>query len=931
MPAQRSSGGDGDTAMEDAPAGSLSPRTSLAQGHDDDDDAHADADYQTTVTDFLDFTEYLPSDMVRSLTLIGDLDDRYADASGRVHRLTAAWGTLPSLPAGAADRPAPAKLRADISEQLGRAVDSRVFAHAEAVRMADNVDRHYLKAQVLLSKLRSMMDNYPAAEELASQQQPRSPVAVAKSAPKGHERKKPKIPKITVPGEVLAPYDIEYDTFSDGSLESSEEDDEVAAAPATNRRVPAAAAAAPATPAAAAAASTPRIKIVGAARPPKSTGPSGPAARTPKAAPATPVPTSEELAAHAAALLRPPPDNAVVGSTDAPWLQLTEYELAKLRKRMKKNATWTPSETMVARELRELGRGPEDYREAKRRAEDEGRKFEPVTPAPVHAEDGSGAHHLPAGAISADSATAEDMLPTSNRGMKLNEAKKMKREALAKLAAEEAEESARKMAAAAKLFLGGGSAGSAPGSSSTSPSDNHGSSRRAPSRRPRNGSSANTSTVASNKRKRGDGVDASDAASETLDTGGVDTPSARPPVKRTKTETPVPPPQLGSMPPSAPAETPVPLPMSVRPSPTTTTAAAATTTTTTTTSVPTKPPMTETPVPLPRSDRRKSATPAAPTPVPAVTPVPAPTPKRETRGEAARRTSFNTPQVPPPPETPAQEEDTAAPAAAATAAAAAPPSTRSLRRSSSRGPAAAEQQQQQQRRPTSSRGTNKALSLEPPDRARRSSTAARQTPEAAAAAAPRPPSRRSKRPAPGVVSTTSSGGSAAVGRRKAAPKRKARRGRGGKTAVGKVVEQAEEEEEEEEEELVDVDDEGNMIDPDEERYCLCNRVSFGTMISCDNVEVSSLSTARVHDTLQLGPWAFYSSGPGLDPGLCPGLNPSTLVYMLTDRQCKLEWFHIECVGLDSIPARTTKWYCPDCRKALNIGAKGEVSARGVRK
>ncbi|RSL69573.1 hypothetical protein CEP53_002206 [Fusarium sp. AF-6] len=39
-------------------------------------------------------------------------------------------------------------------------------------------------------------------------------------------------------------------------------------------------------------------------------------------------------------------------------------------------------------------------------------------------------------------------------GMKLNEARKPKREALAKLAAEEAEESARKMAEAAKLFLG---------------------------------------------------------------------------------------------------------------------------------------------------------------------------------------------------------------------------------------------------------------------------------------------------------------------------------------------------------------------------------------------------------------------------------------------------------------------------------------------
>jgi hypothetical protein len=36
----------------------------------------------------------------------------------------------------------------------------------------------------------------------------------------------------------------------------------------------------------------------------------------------------------------------------------------------------------------------------------------------------------------------------------------------------------------------------------------------------------------------------------------------------------------------------------------------------------------------------------------------------------------------------------------------------------------------------------------------------------------------------------------------------------------------------------EIDDEGNVIDPDEPRYCLCNRVSFGTMIACENNDVS---------------------------------------------------------------------------------------------
>jgi len=81
----------------------------------------------------------------------------------------------------------------------------------------------------------------------------------------------------------------------------------------------------------------------------------------------------------------------------------------------------------------------------------------------------------------------------------------------------------------------------------------------------------------------------------------------------------------------------------------------------------------------------------------------------------------------------------------------------------------------------------------------------------------------------------------------------------------------------------EIDDEGNIIDPNEPRYCLCNRVSFGTMIGCENPD------------------------------------------------CEKEWFHLECVGLSDIPPRTTKWYCPACRVTLGIGEKGEVNARGRKK
>lgn len=55
-------------------------------------------------------------------------------------------------------------------------------------------------------------------------------------------------------------------------------------------------------------------------------------------------------------------------------------------------------------------------------------------------------------------------------------------------------------------------------------------------------------------------------------------------------------------------------------------------------------------------------------------------------------------------------------------------------------------------------------------------------------------------------------------------------------------------------------------DPNEPRYCLCNQVSYGEMVGCDNED------------------------------------------------CPIEWFHYPCVGLTSAPKG--KWYCPQCTAAM---------------
>ena len=70
---------------------------------------------------------------------------------------------------------------------------------------------------------------------------------------------------------------------------------------------------------------------------------------------------------------------------------------------------------------------------------------------------------------------------------------------------------------------------------------------------------------------------------------------------------------------------------------------------------------------------------------------------------------------------------------------------------------------------------------------------------------------------------------------------------------------------------VDDDDAG-----DDKKYCLCQTVSFGDMVACDNDE------------------------------------------------CPFEWFHWSCVGLKSEPNGT--WYCPVCSEKMKAGGAGAPAA-----
>ncbi|XP_020615040.1 inhibitor of growth protein 3-like [Orbicella faveolata] len=63
-----------------------------------------------------------------------------------------------------------------------------------------------------------------------------------------------------------------------------------------------------------------------------------------------------------------------------------------------------------------------------------------------------------------------------------------------------------------------------------------------------------------------------------------------------------------------------------------------------------------------------------------------------------------------------------------------------------------------------------------------------------------------------------------------------------------------------------------VYDPNEPRYCLCNQVSYGEMVGCDNPD------------------------------------------------CAIEWFHYGCVGLTDAPKG--KWFCPQCQNQMKQQRRG---------
>jgi hypothetical protein len=732
-----------------------SQANTMAHVMDDLASAPSDPDLQATVTDFLDFTDTLPAEVIRSLTLIRQLDETSNASTQKVHELLRIYGRLPSLPPDS--RPNDVELRREISYHLARAENARQSSHAEALRLKENVKRHAHRLDSIRTKLLALpkppsRDPTPAptSPEIKRSKSGRRldmpqkltlkpPNASRHALIKQHRARNN---RVTVPGEVLPPINPDSPLASTEISDLESEPDSPIPMPTTVRK----GSQKPEKK------KVPKLVKLKGPRPPRQPG-QGTNVHSQVAGIST---------ANALALLEPPPADVGPGTEWAPWNRLTEYEMALLRKQMKKNAIWTASKTMIRKTLFDRGRGWEAFYKARNEAREKGEPFQDLDNLSNWTSD----RVLKPGEIGPDE-RGDGEAQLSNRGMKLNEAKKRKKEKLN-------EDNERFVAEVTNDLNSGDSVRVSAANTKLSMLRLEQSARNLKNL---NFSSSLSQLVTQAK---GEGADKVKAKPKSTPKPKA-TPKLLPqPSGSATSETPT-----TTEPSTKKRKIPKAIPAPIQTPSNTITA---------TTTVPILPP---------------GLTTASKASTPLTSPTDSKAGTQSTTAKAPTNLAVRS-SVAPKPETPTTSTTptTRAPSLRRSAAASVEPATATrdhLRRKSATPAVAAE--------PT-------------------------HTPKSVPATAA---SRRSKRPAPGttVQSTQDGGAAVSVGKRTAAPKKK---------AAATPVKDKEPKEKDKladklasgEEIRIDEDGTWEEIAPDEPRYCVCGDVSFGTMICCENNDVSLL-------------------------------------------------------------------------------------------
>ncbi|CUS11139.1 unnamed protein product [Tuber aestivum] len=360
-----------------------------------------DPDAVNITREFIDFTEFLPADMYRSLQLVRQLKKKADDHSKNVDLLCKEFASLPeqsrvlppNLDVSLRDYACPpmSERETDLRIRISNAIKGAQFAHREARAEAErasqnvqtNINRHHARIVAIYGGLCKVIippdepEQRPAERQQTDFRKIKIRISSQKATPAGRH------PRLRGSASIAQASRSRQKQRERSNRDDDGDDNEwedIPSTPYNYEKI------------------KKKKKLLG-----------GISRRGPKNNCESPFVGGAKARNE---------DGSLIPNSLLPWNRLTNEELAKLRKRMKKNSGWTPSVTMIIRELETLGRGPkhkEKYEDqwGGRRGDEFLKIYGPEDggigdPEKIAPDDGAGVRE--------------------NKGMKLNRAKKRKRE-----------------------------------------------------------------------------------------------------------------------------------------------------------------------------------------------------------------------------------------------------------------------------------------------------------------------------------------------------------------------------------------------------------------------------------------------------------------------------------------------------------------------
>ncbi|KAJ6259435.1 hypothetical protein Dda_5072 [Drechslerella dactyloides] len=315
----------------------------------------ANPDARAVVSEYIDYTEYLHCDIARSLSLINKLDNDYGICAAAVHEVASDYCALvdgdaasETLPMDAATLERVKVLRQGIANPLNAGLADREESAAEAIRLYETVDRHFNRLSDIIRRLQKI------------NVVPRQPLVQEKIQDKGNAKQSDSHMRITLrlDGQRRASVPSASARYANARASAISNKPQTSRSRATSRFTD----------------EKPNHRFQTTATRTNDTKAGFSYLHNVQ-------PTEPESSDDSDWDTIPNPP-AFISETDRkstlthcftedgrrlPWFELQPTELAILRKRMKKNSSWQPSDAMMLKQLEMLGRGLRGFRKWARR------------------------------------------------------------------------------------------------------------------------------------------------------------------------------------------------------------------------------------------------------------------------------------------------------------------------------------------------------------------------------------------------------------------------------------------------------------------------------------------------------------------------------------------------------------------------------------